>query len=83
MGISNPAGFIISHTVGGSSKTAKTNSGFSAVGFLVAAAIVATLYEQFPGLRPLLAGMIILVVLGILLRYQPTITSQFKQVFSS
>ena len=55
-------------------------SGISPVGWIIAAAAVALLYQWKPA-RPIVAGIVLLVLLGMLLRSTNTITNQFSKIF--
>lgn len=56
------------------------SSGISIIGWILAAATVAIAY-QFKPARPILTGVILLVLLGMLLRSTSTVTNQFKSIF--
>ena len=57
----------------------KSLSGISALGWILAAAAVAMVYQYRPA-RPYVAGIVLLVILGMLLRSTNTITSQFSKI---
>lgn len=62
---------------GSSIAAAKTSS---ALGWILTAAVVAMLY-QIKQARPLITGILLLIVLGLLLHYTPTIQYQFKTLW--
>jgi len=56
-------------------------SGMSAMGWLASVVIVVIMYDKFPKTREFLSGVLVLVALGIALRYQSKVTGTFHQLF--
>lgn len=70
----------VSHNT--STTTPTTNfSGMSSMGWLAAVVVVIILYDKFPNSREFISGLLIIVALGIALRYQSKVTGTFHQLF--
>ncbi len=62
--------------------TAGTTSGIGPIGWFVAAGAVALLYQWKP-IRPYVAGVIVLLILGIVLKNYLPVEQSFQKLFSA
>ena len=66
------------HNVGSSVE----NLDMTIAGWVISAVVVSVAYQQFPSTRGFIAGVILLIALGIILRFESTITGQFKEIMT-